>query len=290
MTRIIDNLDDIAAHYDALFCDLWGCVHNGIVPFEEAINALRQFRAKGGQVVLVTNAPRTAQAIKRQLNRIGLPRDTWDSIATSGDSARTALFDGVIGRNVYFIGTQLDQDFLSPQGLINPRVQINAVPLKQADGILCCGPFDALSPPSVYEAAFKQAISRGLKLLCANPDIVVDQGDTRLWCAGALAQLYTQMGGQSLYFGKPHAPIYALARQCLHSAIAPVLERRILCIGDGMLTDAQGAMHENLDCLFITGGLAARETKTAHQPDPAALRDFLQKSHCKPTYAIGALR
>ena len=132
------------------------------------------------------------------------------------------------------------------------------------------------------------AKTKGLKLLCANPDIVVDRGESREWCAGALAQLYTEMGGESLYFGKPHPPIYDLARRRL--AALGVSDARIICIGDGIKTDIQGAMGEDLDCLFITGGLAAQETKTADQPDPAALDRYLAAEMLSPTYSIGFLR
>ena len=139
-------------------------------------------------------------------------------------------------------------------------------------------------------AQFLQAKARGLKLLCANPDIVVDRGETREWCAGALAKLYTQMGGESLYFGKPHPPIYDLARRRLEALGKDIPDSRILCVGDGILTDIDGALGEDLDSLFITGGLAAQETQTTDQPDPAALTAYLTKEMRQPTHCIGKLR
>jgi len=130
----------------------------------------------------------------------------------------------------------------------------------------------------------------GLKLLCANPDIVVDRGDVREWCAGALAQLYTEMGGESLYFGKPHPPIYDLARRRLFGLGVDVPDSAILAIGDGVITDIKGAMGEDIDSLFISGGLAAAETKTVTQPDPKLLAAYLKAEQSNPTFTIGHLR
>ncbi|WP_208352292.1 TIGR01459 family HAD-type hydrolase [Pseudaestuariivita rosea] len=288
--RIIESLGEISQDYDALFCDLWGCVHNGIAPFPEAVTALRAFKAQGGIVVLVTNAPRPHASVEAQLNRMGLPTDCWDAIASSGDSARAAMFRGVVGQKVFFIGEDHDQSFFAPMQIVDDPVEIEQVPLDQAEGIVCCGPFDPHADPSVMRPEFLYAKQKGLKLLCANPDIVVDRGETREWCAGALAQLYTEMGGESLYFGKPHPPIYDLARRRLVALGHDIPDQRILAIGDGIGTDIRGAMGEEIDSVFITGGLAAAETKTRSQPDAQALSAFLDKEMSAPTYAIGFLR
>lgn len=290
MTQIITTLAEISDRYDALFCDLWGCVHDGLTPFAEAIAAMQTFRLKGGTVMLVTNAPRPHEPVRRQLERIGVPEDAYDGIATSGDSARAAMFRGAVGENVYFIGQPQDQVFFSQLELIENPVTITQVPVEEADGIICCGPFDSLADLEVMRPQFLLAKNKGLKLLCANPDIVVDRGDTREWCAGALAQLYTELGGESLYFGKPHPPIYDLARRRLDALGKSIPDHRILCVGDGVLTDIDGALGEELDSLFITGGLAARETKTENQPDPTALEAYLANEMMQPTYSIGKLR
>ena len=290
MTQIITSLAEISDRYDALFCDLWGCVHDGLTPFAEAIAAMQAFRVKGGTVMLVTNAPRPHEPVRRQLERIGVPEDAYDGIATSGDSARAAMFRGAVGENVYFIGQPQDQVFFSQLELIENPVTITQVSVEEADGIICCGPFDSLADLEVMRPQFLLAKNKGLKLLCANPDIVVDRGDTREWCAGALAQLYTELGGESLYFGKPHPPIYDLARRRLDALGKSIPDHRILCVGDGVLTDIDGALGEELDSLFITGGLAARETKTENQPDPTALEAYLANEMMQPTYSIGKLR
>ncbi len=290
MTRIIDSLADIAADYDALLCDLWGCLHNGVVAFPEAVAALRGFRAGGGRVILLTNAPRPWREVERQLDMMGVPRDAWDAIATSGDSARLAMFQGVVGTKVYFIGEERDLTFFDPMEIAGDAPPIERVPLSEAEGIVCTGPRDSHEDPSVYRPEFLVAKQRRLKLLCANPDIVVDRGETREWCAGALAALYTEMGGESLYFGKPHPPVYDLARRRLSKAGPPVPESRLLAVGDGIQTDIKGALGEDIDSLFVTGGLAARETGTARQPDPDALSSYIQKEMVTPTFAIGQLR
>jgi len=290
MTRLISSLADIAAQYDALLVDLWGCVHNGVTAFPEAVAALRGFKAGGGTVLLLTNSPRPRLGVEKQLLELGVPEDCWHTIATSGDSARAAMFRGVVGRKVYFMGQDHDQGFFAPLRVVENPVEIEQVPLKDAEGIVCAGPFDPTADPSVNRADFLYAKQKGMKLLCANPDIVVDRGDRREWCAGALAHLYTEMGGESLYFGKPHPPIYDLARARL-AELGPVpANDRILAIGDGIGTDIQGAQGEDIDSLFITGGLAAAETGTSDAPDPEKLDAFLARSQVTPTYAIGQLR
>ncbi|MEY3004847.1 MAG: hypothetical protein RLZZ491_2023 [Pseudomonadota bacterium] len=290
MTRIINTLSEIAAQYDALFCDLWGCVHDGMRAFPDAVAALRDYKAQGGIVVLVTNSPRPRAAVARQLDRIGVPRDCYDVIATSGDSARAAMFAGVVGAKVWHIGEPHDLSFFEPMALLDNPVQIEQVPLAQAEGIVCTGPFDPQADPAVMRPEFLLAKTRGLKLLCANPDIVVDRGEKREWCAGALARLYTEMGGESLYFGKPHPPIYDLARRRLAQLGPSVPDARILAVGDGIHTDVEGGMGEDIDTLFITGGLARTETGTDRQPDPQKLAQFLTAAQMEPTYSIGMLR
>ena len=290
MTQIVNALSEISAQYDALFVDLWGCVHNGVRAFDAANKALIEYRAGGGIVVLVTNSPRPRAQVEQQLTDFGVARDAWDSIASSGDSARSALFLGSVGRKIYFIGTDAELPFFEPLKLIDDPIQISRVPIEQAEGIVCTGLPTADGTPDDVRAPLLYAKQKGLKLLCANPDIIVDRGDKREWCAGAVAQAYTEMGGTSLYFGKPHAPIYDLARRRL-SAIRPnIPDDRILAIGDGITTDIQGAIGEGIDSLFITGGLAAKETATATQSDPEKLSQYVVEKQLDPTFSIGFLR
>lgn len=291
MTRIIDNFSDISGQYDAAFVDLWGCMHDGVRALSDAVAAMQAYRAAGGIVVLVTNSPRPWDSVARQIAGFGVPEDAWDAIATSGDSARAAMFRGIVGEKIWFMGeSPRDDDFFKPLKIIENPVNIQKVPLDQAEGIVCCGPFDPLADLDVNRPEFLYAKQKGLKLLCANPDIVVDRGDVREWCAGALAQLYTDMGGESLYFGKPHPPIYDLARRRLAALDNAPSDPRIIAIGDGAKTDILGAMQEDIDALFISGGLAAEETKTTRQPDPEALEAYLNAAQTTATYTIGHLR
>jgi HAD superfamily hydrolase (TIGR01459 family) len=291
MTRLIQSLPEISTNYDALFVDLWGCVHNGVTAYPEACAALQAYRQTGGKVVLVTNSPRPWRSVATQIKEFGVPDDAYDAIATSGDSARLAMYLGVVGQKVHHIGDMFKDDFMQPMDIImEEALEITEVPLKDAEGIVCSGPEDPLADPEEYRGTFLYAKQKGMKLLCANPDIVVDRGEIREWCAGALAALYTEMGGESLYFGKPHPPIYDLARRRL-SRLAEVEDARILCIGDGIGTDVMGGIGEGLDVLFITGGLAAKEFgPDPINPDPARLKMWLSEQNLAPTAAISLLR
>lgn len=291
MTQIITAFSEISDRYEAAFVDLWGCLHNGIEAHPAAVKAMQDYRAKGGVVILVTNSPRPWDSVAHQILEFGIPNDAWDAIATSGDSARSAMFQGIVGSKVWFMGeTSRDDDFFKPSKILDNPVDINKVSLEEAEGIVCCGPFDTTANVDVNRPQFLYAKEKGLKLLCANPDIIVDRGDVRQWCAGALAALYTEMGGESLYFGKPHPPIYDLAKRRLAALGKSVSDGDIICIGDGIRTDVLGGLQENLDTLFITGGLAALETKTDHQPDAQALSDYLETEKMSATFSIGHLR
>jgi len=291
MTRILSSLSEIGSDYDALLCDLWGCLHNGIAPYPAAVAALQAFRAGGGKVVLLTNAPRPHADVIAQLDRMGVPRDAWDVVVSSGDAAQDAMFAGAVGRKVFFIGADKDLNFFNeipPEWADTPAIE--RVPLEDAEGIVCTGLFDDLTEtPEDYRARFLLAKTRGLKLLCANPDIVVDMGDQRIYCAGALAQLYTEMGGESLYFGKPHPPIYDLARRRLSDLGTD--NPRLLAIGDGIRTDVEGGLGEGIDTIFVSGGLAAEAFGSdVENPEPAALERWLEAQQLVPQYAIGRLR
>lgn len=291
MTQIISALSEISSRYDALFVDLWGCVHDGVKALPDAVTALQAYRKKGGIVVLVTNSPKPRSGVELQLSRFGVPNDAWDTIATSGDSARSAMFRGAVGQKVFFMGEWArDEEFFSPLKLLEDPLDIQLVDLQEAEGIVCCGPFDPMADPSAVRPELLYGKTKGMKLLCANPDIVVDRGDVREWCAGAVARLYTEMGGESLYFGKPHPPIYDLARRRLSALGHDIPDSQILAIGDGAQTDIKGAMGEDIDSLFISGGLARTDTKTSQHPDPDALKAYLSREMSAPTYTIGHLR
>lgn len=293
MTPIITRLAEVSARYDVLFCDLWGCLHNGKTAYPAAVAALRAFRDGGGKVVLMTNAPRPNVFVINQLRNMGVPDDAYDMVVSSGDAAQAAMLSGAVGQQVWHLGPAKDDGFFTdiPEALRGSPAIVR-VPLDQARGIVCTGPFDELSEvPEDYRGRFLLAKTKGLKLLCANPDLVVDLGDRRIYCAGALAQLYDEMGGESLYFGKPHAPIYELARARLAAIGHDTDTSRVLAVGDGIGTDIQGGIGEGIDTLFVTGGLEAEAFgPDAEAPDATRLDAWLGERQLSPTYAIGRLR
>lgn len=291
MNRIITALPEISANYDILLCDLWGCLHNGKRVFPDAVAALRRFREAGGKVILTTNSPRPSRSVAVQLDGLGAPRDCYDDIAASGDAAQVSLAAHEFGRDVYHLGPDRDLIFFEDEN--GTPYDINRVPFDDAESIVCTGLFDdETETPEDYRLTLMTAKNRGLRLLCANPDVVVDRGEKRIYCAGALAEFYTELGGTSVYFGKPHPPIYRVARQRADAAMGrPVDDARILCVGDGIFTDIRGGVAEGLDTLFITGGLAAEDTQTRDgRPDQAALDAFVAKHQLTPTASMGFLR
>lgn len=293
MTEIIEKLADIGAQYDVLYCDLWGCVHDGRSLYPAAVQALQGFRQRGGAVALMTNAPRTRHAVARRLDRMGLPRDAWDIIVSSGDATQEAMLMGAAGRKLWHLGPQKDDDLFTeiPEALAG-QPPITRVSLDEAEGIICTGPFDDYTDkPEDYRGRFLSAKVRGLKMLSANPDIVVDVGETRIFCGGALAQLYAEMGGEVLAFGKPHPPIYDLARRRLAAMGLNHDSDQVLAVGDGILTDIAGAQAEGIDALFISGGLEAqRFGPDVMAPQRALLLQWLEEAGRAPRYTIGRLR
>lgn len=293
MTRIIQSLADVAADYDVLYCDLWGCVHNGQTPYPAAVAALQAFRRGGRHVVLMTNAPRPHSGVAAMLARIGLPEDCYDVIVASGDASQEAMMMGAVGRKVWHLGPPKDDGFFADlPDWVADHPAVERVDFDDAEGIVCTGPFNEMTEtPDDYRGKFLSAKARGLKLLCANPDLVVDYGDTRIYCAGALAKLYEEMGGESLYFGKPHPPIYDLARRKLAALGIDVPYERILAVGDGINTDVAGGAGEGIDTLFITGGLAAEEFGAdVENPDAALLEAWLADQTSHPTLTMGRFR
>lgn len=290
--RVIERLSEIADRYEALFCDVWGCVHNGIRPFEEAVRALAEFSNDGGTVVLLTNAPRPWRHVEQQFAALGVRRDSWDLIVTSGDAAKTALFERSAGQRVFHIGPDRDSAFFEPENVTQRAAGVERVTIGEAEGIVCTGlNDDNTESPEDYRGLLSAAAAKDLPFLCVNPDIVVDRGAHRVYCAGAIAQLYEQLGGRVLIFGKPQPDIYRLARSRL-AEVRPesVSDQQILCIGDGVATDIKGAERERLPCLFVTGGLAAKETGTRRSPELNRLREFCFRFSINPEYVIGKLR
>ncbi|MBI1219084.1 MAG: TIGR01459 family HAD-type hydrolase [Rhodobacteraceae bacterium] len=293
MTRMIASLAEISHSYDAVFCDLWGCLHNGHQPFPDAVAALQAYRKGGGRVVLLTNAPRPNISVIRHLDRMGVPHDAYDLVVSSGDATQEAMVSGLVGTRIFHIGAPKDESFFTEMTDDPARLaSITRVPLDQATGVVCTGlADDETETPHDYRGVLLSAKVKGLTMLCANPDIIVDYGDKRLWCAGALAQDYEAMGATALYFGKPYSPAYALARRRLAALGCTPADDRLLAIGDGIDTDIRGGIAEGIDTLFVTGGISATEFgPNPLAPDAARLDAWLAAKELSPTAALPRLR
>ena len=293
MVEIIKSLSDISSNYDVVLCDIWGCIHNGRTAFPNALKALSGFRRSGGTVMLITNAPRPKQAVKDQLEKLGISDSFYDDITTSGDAAQLSMISGSVGFKVYHIGPEKDSSFFTdlPKTL-HIKTPVERVTFEEANGIVCTGLFDdMIETPHDYLEILNKSVNRSLKLLCVNPDIFVDFGEKRLWCAGGLAQAFSAVGGISIYCGKPHRAIYELAYANLDNLVT-YSKRRILCIGDGIHTDVLGGEQEQLDTLFVCAGLSKDEISIdneSHSPDKYQLQNFILKNGVTPTAAIGFL-
>jgi HAD superfamily hydrolase (TIGR01459 family) len=277
MPSFIDRFSTLASSYDVVLSDVWGVVHNGIAAHPEACEALARFRAGGGTVVLISNSPRPGIPVTTQLDRFGVIREAYDGIVTSGDVTR-ALLAARAGANVLHVGPERDIPIF--EGL-----DIRFTELEAADCVVCSGLFDdEVETPEHYRALLERIRARGLTMICANPDVVVERGDRLVYCAGAVADLYRTLGGDVIYAGKPHRPIYteALAlADTLRGRVTPL--ERVLTIGDSVRTDLAGATALNLDCLFVTAGIHAEELGERHDPDLAVLADIFAQAGVHPT-------
>lgn len=284
MTDIISSLDAIADRYDALLCDLWGVVHNGRRAFPAAVAALRRFRARGGVVVLISNVPKPRDPIPGQLDALGVPRDAWDDVVTSGDAIRVELARRAPGP-MYRIGPGEDDVLWAGLGLSETRDP------QQAAFFAISGLDDPLrETPQDYGARLDIARARDLELLCANPDIVVRVGERLVWCAGAVAAEYEKRGGRVVMAGKPHAPIYALAETALTArAGRAVPKSRILAVGDGAGTDVKGANAFGVDALFVATGIHGEAVLKDGALDPAGVEATLSAAGVTARYAAAGL-
>ncbi len=279
----IGSLQDIEGRYGVILSDVWGVVHNGVRAFPDASQALAAARSRGLAVVLITNAPRPRAEVQAQLDILGVPRDAYDRIVTSGDVTRDLITEGA--RKIFHIGPERDLS-------IYDGLDVELVEEFEALTVVCTGLFDDdTETPDDYADMLRRLRQRDLPFVCANPDIVVEKGDRLIWCAGALARDYAQLGGRTRIAGKPHRPIYVAALQAAAEVLGrDVSERDALAIGDGVLTDVKGAEQNGIDILYVTGGIHAREYGETLEPDPAMLAAFLEKHGHHPVAVIPRLR
>jgi HAD superfamily hydrolase (TIGR01459 family) len=266
----LGGLSEIAGDYDVILSDVWGVLHNGVAANPGTAEALVEFRRGGGRVVLITNAPRPSPPIVEFLDSLGISRDAYDAMVSSGDATRVML-GPYRGKTLHYVGPPDENDLLF-EGL-----DITLGPPEAAVAIVVTDLDDDDETPDMYEDRIKVWLGHKLPMICANPDRVVEHGDHLIYCGGALADLYEAHGGMIRMAGKPYKPIYETALSLAEKAAGRTVERsRILAIGDSVRTDAVGAAGFGMDLLFITGSIHASELDAFGNPDPAAIVSLLE--------------
>ncbi len=281
---LISKFSTIASDYDVVLSDVWGVIHNGIESHPHACDALMRMRARGGVVVLITNAPRPSEVVARQLERLHVPRETYDAIVSSGDVARSVIKERR-GQSLYHLGPERDRSIFS-------GLDVKFAPPETADYVVCSGLEDDESDtPDDYRALLESMLARKLFMVCGNPDVVVERGSTLVYCAGAIADLYATMGGKVLYAGKPYRPIYEMAVAKAESAAGRKISLgRVIAVGDSVRTDLKGARTMGLDFLFLTSGIHAEELGSREEPDHAALTATFTAAGGMPKAVMRELR
>lgn len=264
----------------ALFVDIWGVMHNGIRPFAGAITACQKFRQAGGIVLLLSNAPRPNHSVAKQLDRIGVPVDAYDAILSSGDAARQMIAD-LTSVPVLHIGPERDQ------ALFEECFSGTLTTFQGAKAIVCSGLYDDESEtPEDYRTTLNALARRNIPMICANPDLQVERGGKLIYCAGALAKLYQELGGSVGYAGKPYPPIYELAlARATDLKGELVTPRDVLAIGDGVHTDILGAGQAGIDAIFVASGVHVE----ADILDPAEVTRLFRAEPYPPVAAMQAL-
>jgi HAD superfamily hydrolase (TIGR01459 family) len=284
VTLFTDRFATLAPRYDVVLSDVWGVTHNGVTAFPAACEALARFRRGGGTVVLITNAPRPGAVVSRQLDHFGVPREAYDDIVSSGDVTRSVVA-GRPGQSIFHLGPQRDISIFD-------GLDCRFASLEQADYVICTGLFDdEVETPEDYRPQLVKMRERKLFMVCGNPDLVVERGDKLVYCAGAVCDLYREMGGEVLYAGKPYRPIYEEAlrkAQAQRGRATPAA--RTLAIGDSLRTDVRGAQAFGIDCLFVTAGIHAEELGGRDDPQPEALEKMFAAADLRPTAVTKSLR
>lgn len=276
MAERIDALTDVCGNYDLILCDVWGVLHNGVDPFPLAGEALTKAREGGTSVVLITNSPRPQDGVIAQLELIGVPGSAFDRIVTSGDVTRHLIAEGP--DKVFLLGPERDMPLFD-------GLDVEVVGEADATSIVCTGFFDdETEQPEDYRDMLAGFISRDVPLICANPDLIVERGHKLVPCAGAVAALYKEMGGETRIAGKPHAPIYREAMAVAEQVRGPIDRSRVMAIGDGMPTDVKGALDAGLDLLYISAGIHAAEYMVGGKTDEDALDAYLARENANPKW------
>ncbi len=242
MTKNLDQsgLKSIVNSYDLLFIDIWGVVHNGIKLYDNSIEVLENLSNLNKEFILLTNAPRPSSTVVNFLKKMGLNK-FFENVFTSGEAALKYLIKDLKNKKFFHIGSST-RDF----DLFRSFEKNKVLNIKDADYLLCSGLFDDHSDDlNYYKSLFSEHISK--KMICTNPDLIVDRGDKREYCAGSVAKIFEEIKGEVIYFGKPYPPVYNLSSETKN--------KKVLCIGDNLNTDIKGANIQNYDSLLITNGI-----------------------------------
>lgn len=302
------GLAELAEAYDVILCDVWGVLHNGSRSFRKALDALARFRGKGGRVILITNSPKPSRRVQAQLERLGASTKAYDAIVSSGDVTVSLLLERQESP-LFHLGPAEEQALFEEVLALTgkpPRL----VGLGEADFALCTGLADPFKEKlSDYDARLARMRARDLDLICANPDILVEDGGSIFYCAGAIAERYAAAGGRVIHAGKPFAPIYARALELANQLTGRPIDRsRVLVIGDAMRTDIKGACDQGLASLLVTSGIHRKELvgvpeesekgegadiekglEKESRLDVAALRRLTETAGYRPNMAIAEL-
>jgi len=237
-SKIIQGLNQVQGKYDAFFIDLWGVVHNGIKLYPGAIQVLENLKKLNKRFVLMSNAPRPAENVKKFLKQLKINKNLIDNVFTSGEAALISLKKNSYGKNFFHIGPQRDISLFV-------KFKNNRTALDKADFILCTGFFENHEKSLIYYKKLLQRYTK-IKMICTNPDLVVYRGNNQEYCAGKIAEIFESIGGNVIYYGKPYREIYDF---CMKK------KETILVIGDNIKTDIKGANNMKLDSLLITNGI-----------------------------------
>ena len=264
-----EGLKSVLNNYDLFFIDLWGVIHNGIELHKEAVNVLGKLSEAKKDYVLLTNAPRPKKNVENFLEKMGLDKDKREKVFTSGEAALNFLKKKCLNQNFYHIGPPRDFN------LFNDFKKKKTEKISQGDFFLCTGLYDDYDQDlNYYKDLLIKYISK--KMICTNPDLIVDRGNKREYCAGSIAMIFERLGGKVIYFGKPHPEVYNQSIQTEN--------KRIIAIGDNLSTDIKGAINMNYDSLFITGGIHNKEI------EKEGIQNVLKKYEVKTNYYQSALK
>lgn len=278
---LVQSIQSVTSDTEAWLADIWGVMHNGVTPYADAVEACRAFRQRGGIVLLLSNSPRTTAGVATQLDHVGVARDAYDGIVTSGDATRHLI--GLLGsKGIFHLGPERDLGLY--QGLGS-----RLVGAEEAEAIVCSGLFDDTSEtPDDYADLLSGFARRGLAMICANPDLRVERGGRIIYCAGALARAYEGLGGTVSYAGKPFAPIYKMAEESLAEIKGrPIAREHMLAIGDGVKTDIAGAAAAGIASVYIA---SAVDIDHGAALDAALLQTLLPDADGRPAAVMTGLR